>query len=259
MWIDSHCHLDFMYSKEDLAVLSGRLKVQLIEKIIVPSVSPENLDRVINLASNHNWCDYALGFHPLFLENVGDADLEILDNCINQNKPLAIGEIGLDLFSNDQNFNLQETIFVAQLKLAKKHDLPVIMHVRGAIDQVLKNLRRYNVKGGVAHAFNGSTQQATQFIDMGFKLGFGGAMTYARARHLQFLAKTLPLESILLETDAPDIAPEWLKKGEKNSPEQLPKIGRFLAKIRGLKMSELAAIVKDNTYQAFPNLVKLYT
>jgi len=94
---------------------------------------------------------------------------------------------------------------------------------------------------------------------MGFKLGFGGAMTYARARHLQFLAKTLPLESILLETDAPDIAPEWLKKGEKNSPEQLPKIGQFLAKIRGLKMSELAAIVKDNTYQAFPNLVKLYT
>ncbi|MDA0730558.1 MAG: TatD family hydrolase [Proteobacteria bacterium] len=259
MWIDSHCHLDFISSHTEVSLFGERLDALNIEKVIVPTVSPSNIQDVLQLSKNNDWCHYAIGFHPLYVNDITHKDLELLDGYLTNYKPVAVGEIGLDFFKKNNNHDWQEEIFIKQLKLAKKHELPVILHVRGAIDDVLKNLRRINVCGGIAHAFNGSLQQANQFITMGFKLGFGGAMTYARATHLQTLAKILPLESIVLETDTPDIPPAWLNKGEQNSPEELPKIGQFLATIRGLKIAEMAAIIRENTYQALPKLSKLYT
>lgn len=259
MWIDSICHLDLIQLQSNMPAFGKKLNELNIDGLIVPSVSKNNIQDVLKLSKKNIWCHFAIGFHPLYLHDINLSDIGLLNNYLDKYNPVAVGEIGLDLYSNKDNFNFQEEIFIEQLKLAKKFDLPVILHVRGAIDQVLKNLRRFNISGGTAHAFNGSLQQAKQFIDLGFKLGFGGAMTYPRATHLQFLAKTLPLESIILETDSPDIPPVWLKKGEQNSPENLPRIGQFLATIRGLNTSKMAAIIRKNTFEVFPKLAKLYT
>ena len=175
------------------------------------------------------------------------------------NDSVAIGEIGLDLFIEKDNQSFQEEVFLAQLKIAKKFDLPVIMHVRGAIDLVLKNLRRIKVRGGIAHAFNGSFQQAQQLIDLGFKLGFGGAMTYPRAKHIQTLAKELPIEAIVLETDSPDMPPSWLASDTINQPKELSKIAEFFCHLRGMEPLKTADIIRSNTIQAIPKLTELYT
>jgi TatD DNase family protein len=145
------------------------------------------------------------------------------------------------------------------LKLAKQFDLPVILHVRQAIDEVLMHLRRHTVPGGIAHAFNGSKQQAEQFIAMGFKLGFGGAMTYQRATKLRDLAKHLPLESMVLETDAPDMPPSWLAAGQKNSPKELAKIAQVLADLKQVKLSQVLDITSANARQILPKLANLCT
>ena len=146
----------------------------------------------------------------MFVDDATIEDLESLKIYVYENNPVAIGEIGLDYYVTKSNIEQQTNFFIEQLKIAKQHNLPVILHVRNAIDDVLKYLRRYEINAGIAHAFNGSFQQAEQLIALGFKLGFGGAMTYSRALHIRELATKLPLEAIVLETDAPDIPPEWL-------------------------------------------------
>ena len=175
------------------------------------------------------------------------------------NDSVAVGEIGLDLFVQKNNQSLQENVFQSQLKIAKKFDLPVIMHVRGAIDLVLKNLRKIKVRGGIAHAFNGSFQQADQLIKLGFKLGFGGAMTYPGSKHIKALAKELPIEAIVLETDSPDMPPAWLSDQEHNQPKELGKIADFFCSLRGLEPSKTADIIRVNTIQAIPKLRELCT
>jgi TatD DNase family protein len=230
-----------------------------VNQIIIPSVSKENFDKVINLASKYKHCVYALGIHPICLKNFEDSDLDLLEYYLLNYNAVAVGEIGMDLFIQKKNQCLQEHVFLSQLKIAKKFNLPVIMHVRGAIDLVLKNLRQIKVRGGIAHAFNGSFQQADQLIKLGFKLGFGGAMTYPRAKHLQSLAKELPIESIVLETDSPDMPPAWLNNGERNQPKELGRIAEFFCHLRGLKPSKTADIIRDNTIEAIPKLVELYT
>ena len=260
MWIDSHCHLDFVSINYSLETIIRECERQDVDHILVPSVDPSNLESVIDLSRQFKHVSFALGFHPMYIDKLKEGDLENLDNWISENEEIvALGEIGLDFFERQDNIDQQEDIFVHQLKLAQKYDLPVIMHVRGAIDRVLKNLRRYSVRGGIAHAFNGSMQQASQFIELGFKLGFGGAMTYDRAKHLQRLATQIPLDAIVLETDAPDIAPSWLKKGAANTPSQLAKIGAFLAQLRNIPVEEIARITSQNCLAALPKLNKLYT
>jgi len=145
------------------------------------------------------------------------------------------------------------------LKLARACDLPVILHVRRSIDVILKYLRIYKVCGGIAHAFNGSEQQAHEFIKLGFKLGFGGAMTYPRATKLRQLASPLPLEALVLETDAPDMAPEWLGHGRGNSPEQFPRIAQVLAELRGVEIAQIIDMTGCNVLQALPKLAHLCT
>ena len=150
--------------------------------------------------------------------------LDELRDYLKQHKPVAVGEIGLDFFIQHYDQTRQEHFFVEQLKLARDFDLPVLLHIRRAQDTILKHLRQIKVRGGIAHAFNGSRQQADEFIKLGFKLGFGGAMTYSRATKLRELAATLPLDSIVLETDAPDIPPDFLERGLPNEPKYLPRI-----------------------------------
>ena len=259
MLIDSHCHLDALeFSDEQDAIIKNALH-HGVEKIIIPAVNRKSFDDVIELRKKFPNCFYALGFHPMYIHDMKDGDMDTLKTYLKTYEPVAVGEIGLDFFVTKDNKTIQEEIFVAQLKLANAFDLPVIMHVRQAIDDVLKNLRRYPVKGGIAHAFNGSMQQAEAFIEMGFKLGFGGAMTYKRATHIQALAKSLPIESIVLETDSPDIPPSWLGHQGRNTPGELHQIATFFAGLRGMNLTSVIETSHQNTLDALPKIVQLCT
>jgi TatD DNase family protein len=265
MLIDTHCHLDaaeFNADRDDVAIDANRAGVN---KIVVPAVARDNFQTVIDLAHHYSHCFMALGIHPMYVDKAHPSDLTLLKQLVaeqlahNNPKLVGIGEIGLDFFVTQQNRETQEYFFIEQLKIAQSFELPVILHVRRAIDDVLKQLRRYPVVGGIAHAFNGSLQQAEAFIQMGFKLGFGGAMTYTRALKIRELAKNLPIEAIVLETDAPDIPPEWLGTKGRNSPAQLVKIAQVFADIRGIEVSQIIEITGKNSMQILPKLASLCT
>lgn len=264
MWIDTHCHLDASEFAQDRAQVAQAAYDAGVSMIVVPAVGVSNFAEVTSLATQYAFVRHALGIHPMYVHAALDADLTILENLFSiqmqsSKPPIAVGEIGLDYFVPNLDHERQIAFFIAQLKLAKMFDLPVILHVRRAVDDVLKYLRRYQLRGGIAHAFNGSQQQAEAFINLGFKLGFGGAMTYSRALNIRALAKQLPLESIVLETDAPDIPPEWLGNHGRNSPQQLPKIAQVFAEIRGLELRQVAEITSKNALNCLPKIADLYT
>jgi len=264
MLIDTHCHLDaaeFDADRDDIALLALQHNVS---KIVIPAVARNDFDAVIALCNRHKHCAYALGIHPMVVDGASLDDIETLKVYVKENNPIAIGEIGLDYFVtnpkvNPENTERQTYFFTEQLKVAKQHDLPVILHVRHAVDDVLKYLRKYEIKRGIAHAFNGSFQQAEQFIALGFKLGFGGAMTYSRALRIRELATKLPLESIVLETDSPDIPPEWVGAKGRNSPLELPRIAQVLADLRGVNVSQVVDITGANALNILPKLLDLCT
>jgi TatD DNase family protein len=264
MLIDTHCHLDspaFDADRDDVVLQSKAIGLQTI---VVPSIGPNNFSTVMHLSKQYASCCYALGVHPMVVDDVKPSDITKLRDLVEKtlrkkNKLVAIGEIGLDFFVTKDNQEVQEYFFSEQLAIAKENNLPVILHVRRAIDEVLKHLRKYQVCGGIAHAFNGSMQQAEVFIDLGFKLGLGGAMTFPRASKIRALAKNLPLESIVLETDAPDMAPAWLAKKARNSPKELLKIAEIIADIRRIPLSQIIEITSKNSQQVLPNLASLCT
>lgn len=264
MLVDTHCHLDAAEFDADRPQIAQLAYAQGVGCIVVPAVHRSNFDAVISLAKHDVRCQYALGIHPMYVEASSEQDLVLLDGALKRQlnsaqPPVAIGEIGLDYFVPNFDRQMQEMFFVAQLKLAKAYDLPVILHVRRSVDDILKHLRRFKLKGGIAHAFNGSRQQADEFIKLGFKLGFGGAMTYTRALKIRELAATLPLEAIVLETDAPDIPPEWIGHGGRNSPDQLIKVAQVLADIRGLNLSQVTEMTTKNALQVLPKIADLCT
>ena len=262
--IDTHCHLDAAeFDADRESVIQQALKHD-IKMMVVPAVHRNNFEAVTQLAQTHPCCGHALGIHPLYMASSQYADLSFLAEEVGRqmqsaHPPVAIGEIGLDFFIEGYDKALQAHYFVEQLKIAKQYDLPVILHVRRAIDDILKHLRKHQVRGGIAHAFNGSRQQAEAFIDLGFKLGFGGALTYPRALKIRALVASLPLESIVLETDAPDIPPEWLKNGQRNSPDQLLNIAKNIASLRDIKHAQVTEITTNNALEIMPNLAKLFT
>ena len=284
MLIDTHCHLDAYEFNDDRDAIATAARQQGISAIVVPAVQVANFDAVIQLAQAYSHIHYALGIHPMYVNQSQPQDIHVLSTYLQQcmassKPPVAIGEIGLDFFVANYDKDSQVYFFIEQLKLAKEFDLPVILHVRHAIDDVLKYCRQYQIKGGIAHAFNGSRQQADEFIKLGFKLGFGGAMTYPRALKIRELAATLPLESIVLETDAPDIPPVWLlnqsahldkssannatnsptNNKPRNSPLELAKIAEVFADLRGLKVAEISHITVKNSLKIMPNILDLYT
>ena len=265
MLIDSHCHLDAAEFDADREVIANAALKAGVKMIVIPAVHRQNFTQVIDIASDHQNCCFALGIHPMYVDGAQPSDLNELKRLIEiektkpNSKLVAIGEIGLDFFVTTDNRETQEYFFSEQLKIAKEFNLPVILHVRKAVDDILKHLRRRKVCGGIAHAFNGSAQQAKAFIDLGFKLGFGGAMTYSRALHLRDLAKNLPLECIVLETDAPDIAPEWVGNKNRNSPIELIKIAQVLADLRGIEFTQIIETTGKNVLQVLPKIADLCT
>ncbi len=262
--IDTHCHLDAKEFELDRAAVIQQSVATGVDMMVVPAVALENFNQVALLAKENKHCSYALGIHPMSIDEAKPDDIARLDALVSEtlqqeNKLVAIGEIGLDFYVTKDNKATQEFYFREQLLIAKKYDLPVILHVRSAIDDVLKHLRRVKLRSGIAHAFNGSMHQAEAFIALGFKLGFGGAMTHSRAKKIRALAKNLPLESIVLETDAPDIPPAWLGKNEKNSPVELIKIAAILADIRGMSVSQIIDMTRKNSIKVLPKLADLCT
>jgi TatD DNase family protein len=261
MWIDTHCHLDAQeFSGEEDGIVARAVQ-QGVSSIVIPAIERGNFDTVAALAKRLPNCTYALGIHPVYVPQAGQEDLTALRNAIpaalQDPRFVAIGEIGLDFFVPGMNRSplreKQEHFYSEQLKIARDFGLPVLLHVRRSQDAILKYLRRISVPGGIAHAFNGSFQQAHMFIELGFKLGFGGAMTFPRALQIRRLASQLGPDALVLETDAPDIAPVWLHP-QRNAPEQLPRIGEILAGLRGMSGSAIAQITSDNARKVLPRL-----
>ncbi|MBU3582644.1 TatD family hydrolase [Polynucleobacter sp. 15G-AUS-farblos] len=269
MWIDTHCHLDAPEFADSLPDIISAAQNKNVQAILLPTVKAADCQNVKELISKYSnqipGLVYTLGIHPLYSNQLQAGDLEIVDQQIAQSlsdpRFVGVGEIGLDYFVEDLDPQQQDFIFNAQLDLAEKYQLPVILHVRRSQDAILKALRRRNIPGGIAHAFNGSMQQAEQFIALGFKLGFGGAATYERALQIRRLLKDLPLESIVTETDAPDIPPAWLRaEGIRfNEPAFLPRIARELAAIRGIDEAVFAQAVWRNAMHVLPRWSALCT
>jgi TatD DNase family protein len=274
MWIDTHSHLDAPEFKQNglLAVdLIAQSATKNVAMNVIPSVERSNFDTVRELAHAHSQA-YGLGIHPLYTPHAVEEDLSFLDDQIKQhlNDPrlVAVGEIGLDFFVPElctpAMREKQTAFYRAQLKLAKQHQLPVILHVRKSADQLLHALREIGSHGGIAHAFNGSEQQAMQFVEMGFCLGFGGTVTYERSQNIRALAKSLPAGSIVMETDSPDIPPQWIyataeeraagKPQGINSPLELPRIGQVLAELRGVSAEAWAEQTTANAVRVLPKL-----
>jgi TatD DNase family protein len=273
LFVDTHCHLDAPEFGTDRAAMRARAATQGVLVCVIPAVAAFNFDTVRELA--HAQGDaYALGIHPLCAGSAGEADLAALEAALvaHRDDPrlVAVGEIGLDYFVGGLVPGQQERIFEAQLRLARKFDLPVLMHVRRSVDQVLKYLRL--TQGGrpwrgIAHAFNGSEQQATACLELGLKLGFGGAVTFERALRLRRLAAGLPMAAIVMETDAPDIPPHWLyttqagrSEGQaqgRNEPAELPRIAQEVAQLRGIPLEALAQATTANAVEALPRLAPL--
>ena len=274
MWIDTHCHLDAPEFGPDRDTVRAQARALGVGLCVLPAVQRRDWAGVQALADRHGDA-YALGIHPLYVPQAVEEDLSALDQALAaaQGDPrlVAVGEIGLDFFVPElctpTMRERQWHFYLAQLRLARQHGLPVILHVRRSADLLLKGLRQVQVSGGVAHAFNGSAQQARAFVDMGFALGFGGAMTYERASALRQLARSVPAQALVLETDAPDIPPHWLYQTAqaraagavqgRNTPAELPRIAQQLAGLRGLQMPELQALTTANARRVLPALDKL--
>ena len=266
-WIDTHCHLDAPELAHDVDAVRAAARAAGVAHCVLPAVECSNFGAVRALAHRHG-DSYALGIHPLYTPAAGEGDLQALARTLEAHRDdphlVAIGEIGLDFFVPGLDAAHQERIYRAQLQLARRFDLPVILHVRRSADRLLKGLRELPVRGGIAHAFNGSEQQARAFIGLGFKLGFGGAVTFERALQLRRLAAALPLDALVLETDAPDIPPHWLyvtaaqraagAAPARNSPAELPRIGAVVAGLRGITPDALARACRDNACTALPRL-----
>jgi len=266
-WIDTHCHLDAPEFDADRDAVRAAARARGVEHIVIPAVERAHWSGAIALAQRHG-DSYALGIHPLYTPRAQEADIAALRAVLaeRQGDPqlVAVGEIGLDFFVPGLDHERQIWFYEQQIQLARTFGLPVILHVRKSSDRLLKTLRATPVVGGIAHAFNGSAQQAQAFIDLGFKLGFGGAITYDRALRLRELAATLPLESIVLETDAPDIPPHWLyttaeqraagQPQGRNTSAELPRIAQEIALLRGMPLPALQTATTANARAALRGL-----
>ena len=271
MWIDSHCHLDAPEFDADRDAVVARAVEAGVSMLVIPAVGAFDWDGAREQAHRYGFV-YALGIHPLYVMQAGEQDLTLLAAQLERHRAdprlVAVGEIGLDFFVPGLDAERQRFFYTEQLKLARRFELPVILHVRRSADQLLAGLGRIPVRGGIAHAFNGSAQQAQRFVSLRFKLGFGGTLSFERSLQIRRLAAELPETALALETDAPDIPPHWLYKTAeqraagaltvRNEPAELPRIAESLAALRGWTLAQTAAITGANVRAALPKLAALH-
>ncbi|MGQ9659209.1 MAG: TatD family hydrolase [Thermochromatium sp.] len=258
MLIDTHCHIDVPEFDADRADVLTRARMAGVESLVVPAIDAAGWESLLRL------CDSAppagprlypaLGLHPVYLEAHREVDLARLETLVAERAVIAIGEIGLDRYVVGLDPGRQTQLLERQLTIARAAGLPVLLHVRQAHDEMLALLRRHPVPdGGIVHAFNGSLQQAYRYLELGFRLGFGGMLTFERSRKLRRLATELPLEALVLETDAPDMTVAS-HQGGRNSPEYLPEVLETLARLRDLEPSEVASRTTANAREVLRGL-----
>jgi len=270
-WIDSHCHLDAPEFGPDVVAERERAAAAGVGHCVIPAVAAAHFDAVRTLA-HYTGDSYCLGIHPLYVPDATEEDLLTLERALDRRQGdgrlVAVGEIGLDFFvpalCMPAMREKQEYFYRAQLRLARRFRLPVVLHVRRSVDRVLKYLREAPSPGGIAHAFNGSLVQARALLGLNFCLGFGGALTFDRATQLRQLATQLPAEALVLETDAPDIPPHWLYQTidqrragiaqGRNAPAELPRIGAVLAALREMPSDTLARQTSTNVCRVLPRV-----
>ena len=251
-FFDTHCHLDFDAFDLDRDDVINRSRQHKVEHILVPAVTKQLWHKTISLCKNTPRCYLALGLHPLFIDQHQPHHLNELDELVEKHQPTAIGEIGLDFYHKPQSSEKekQRLFFTKQLIIANQRNLPVIIHNRKAHDVCIDILKEQNLPGGIIHAFNGSIQQANNYIKLGYKLGFGGMLTFERSNKLRQLAEQLPIESIVLETDAPDMTVAQ-HSGQRNSPEYIPFIAKSLAEIKQMSVEKIAIETTLNAKSVF--------
>lgn len=246
---DSHCHLDFPVFDNDRDAIFEQMRKVGIEGVLIPGVRKDNWRFIRQLAAIKPSVHVALGLHPMFLQEHRKEHIHDLELAAGVKPLAAIGEIGLDFYEKSLDRNVQISLFKAQLEIAKSCQLPVVLHVRKAHEDVLLYLKTMKFQeGGIVHAFNGSMQQAERYRELGFKLGFGGAMTHERAVKLRGLAQKLPLTDIVLETDAPDMLPANCDK-EHNSPLLIFNNFNTLVSLREESGEEIARQTTANSRQ----------
>ena len=263
MWIDTHCHLDAAEFAADRDAVAARAAAAGVHMAVLPAVDVAGFAAVATCARRYGHA-YALGIHPLVVPAAQPAHLEQLraaaQEALSDPRFVGIGEIGLDFLPGAPDAARQEWYYAEQLKIAAQLQLPVILHVRRSADRLLYHLRRSTVRGGIAHAFNGSEVQAQGFLDLGLRLGFGGAATYDGSLRIRRYAAQLPAEALVLETDAPDIPPQWLRSGGsvlRNEPAELPRIAAVIAGLRNTSLDSLAEQTTRNAHAALPRLALL--
>lgn len=261
MWIDTHCHLNAKPFSGKVQQVVESARKNGVCHILVPAVNRGSFPDVCGIAHTIEGCSYALGIHPLYVPHSSESDLDDFERWVKDKLSdpcfVAIGEIGLDFYLPERCIpaarEKQEYFFCHQLEIARQHRLPVLLHTLRSVDVVLKFLHRYGVECGIAHAFNGSMQQAKAYIDQGFKISFCGTATYKRAHRRRALARELPIDALVVETDAPDLPPYWKSKRE-NSPVDLPRIAGIIAELRGISPEHFAEWTYKNAISAVPRL-----
>lgn len=252
-FVDTHCHFDFPPFTGDEVPSIERAARAGVDAIIVPAIEAAYFERVLDLARRHDALYAALGLHPIVIEHHLDEHLDRLDAVLQtaEKKLVAIGEIGLDLYRENPQFERQQTILDAQLRLAKRHDLPVILHSRRTHDKLAMHLKRIDLpRRGVVHGFSGSLQQAQRFIELGYHIGVGGTITYPRASKTRDVMAQLPLSALLLETDAPDMPLNGFQ-GQPNRPEQAVLVFTTLCELRQEPEEVIADALLENTRSVF--------
>lgn len=250
MLIDSHCHIDFSDFDEDRsAVLQTALDAN-IKHIIVPAIAADSWARVKNICQASHQLHPAYGLHPYFIDRHELDHIKALDEWLSNEKAIGVGECGLDYYLKNLNKIKQLEIFEAQLELALKHQLPVIIHSRKATEQVIQSIKKYPGLRGMMHSYSGSLEQARQLIDLGFYISFGGAITYENATRLRAVVKQIPLTALLIETDAPD-QPGSKYYGERNEPVFILDVVQTLADLKTLPAESIANATSDNASSLF--------
>jgi len=248
--IDSHSHFDVAEFDDDRAHALARARAAGVRRQIVPAIDAAGFARVRELCAREHGLYPAYGLHPMYLAEHRPEHLQELEQWIERERPVAVGECGLDFFVPGLDADAQREYFRRQLELARKFDLPLILHARRAVDEVTAAIRRIGNLRGVVHSFSGSVEQAQHLWKLGFCLGLGGPLTYPRAHRLREIVATMPLEYLLLETDSPD-QPLHGHQGQRNEPALLAEVCACVARLRGVEPEEVAAATTRNCERLF--------
>lgn len=247
---DSHSHLDVPEFEHDRAEVVSRAQAQGVNQQLLPAVEYASWCNLKDVCSRYAGLYPAYGLHPMFLGSHRPEHIPALRSWIEEEKPNAVGECGLDFFIEGLDPELQRFYFIEQLKLAREFELPVVVHARRAVDEVIASIRKTGLTRGVIHSYSGSEEQARQLFNLGFSLGIGGPITYDRAQRLRRLVKDMPIEFLLLETDSPD-QPNATYRGQRNEPARLVDVLKVVAELRGQPESEIASITTANAERLF--------